>query len=210
MDENRRNRIEDLINTIWDWDKRGHGISYRRSRFCLSDDGMILALVKPDNKRIGIYETEGCTELFEFEFEQLDEDWPIEVFEIQGNRQEGWVIFSNGDKTYKAFYPHIELALLGEFMFNVSTSPDGKYCAYYTGSDLLYSSWENLYMDNWDKFADMLERWNKVPSGWYIKELDSGLTTYIPVKSMADSGQPPWEGKCMWIQKDKLFEVLKT
>lgn len=167
-------------------------------------------LVKPDNRHISIYETEGGTELFEFEFEQMDADWPLEVSQIQGNAQEGWFIFSNGDKAFQFFYPSNEIVPLGEFMFNISMSPDGKYCAYYTGSDLLYSTWEILYKDNRDKFAQMLERWKKVPSGWYIKELDSELTTYIPVISVADNDQPPLDGNCMWVQKDKLIELFET
>lgn len=210
MDEEKRKRIEDLINTTWEWEKRDHKIYYGKSRFCLSEDGMLLLLVKPDNRHISIYETEGGTELFEFEFEQMDADWPLEVSQIQGNAQEGWFIFSNGDKAFQFFYPSNEIVPLGEFMFNISMSPDGKYCAYYTGSDLLYSTWEILYKDNRDKFAQMLERWKKVPSGWYIKELDSGLTTYIPVISVADNDQPPLDGKCMWVQKDKLIELFET
>lgn len=210
MAEDKRQHIENLINTIWGWEGRDDKIYYGQSRFCLCEDGMLMALVKPDNRHIGIYETEECTELFEFGFEQMDADWPLEVSQIQGNAQEGWFTFSNGDKAFQFFYPTNEIVPLGEFMFNINISPDGKYCAYYTGSDLLYSTWEVLYMDNWDKFAQMLERWKKVPSGWYIKELDSGLTTYIPVKSMADVGQPPLDGKCMWIQKDKLLELFET
>lgn len=49
-----------------------------------------------------------------------------------------------------------------------------------------------------------------MPSGWYIKELDSELTTYIPVISVADNDQPPLDGKCMWVQKDKLIELFET
>lgn len=210
MDKDKRQRIENLINTIWDWEGRDQKIYYGQSRFCLSEDGMLMALVKPDNRHIGIYETEGCTELYEFGFEQMDTDWPLEVSQIQGNAQEGWFAFSNGDKAFQFFYPSNEMVQLGEFMFNINISPDGKYCAYYTGSDLLYSTWEVLYLDNWDKFAQMLERWEKVPGGWYIKELDSGLTTYIPAKSMADVREPLLDGKCVWIQKDKLLELLET
>lgn len=210
MDEEKRKRIDNLINTVWEWEKRDHKIYYGKSRFCLSEDGDLMALVKPDNQHIGIYETKGCTELFEIRLEQMDKDWPLEVFEIQGSTQAGWLTFSNGDKAFQFFYPSNEIVPLGEFMFNISMSPDGKYCTYYTGSDLLYSSWEYLYEDNWVKFEEMLKRWKKIPSGWYIKELDSGLVTYIPVISAADNGQPPLDGKCMWVQKDKLIKLFEV
>ena len=61
MDTDKRQRIENLINTIWDWEGRDHKIYYGQSRFCLSEDGLLMALVKPDNRHIGIYETESCT-----------------------------------------------------------------------------------------------------------------------------------------------------
>lgn len=46
MDEEKRKRIEDLINTIWEWEKRDHKIYYGKSRFCLSEDGNVAVACK--------------------------------------------------------------------------------------------------------------------------------------------------------------------
>lgn len=204
ISEARRECIESLINNIWNEKLYLYG----KSRFCISNDGMFVAVVKPDNKHISIYDTEEGIECFEFEFAQMDSDWPLEISQINIEDEKGWIIFSNGDKTFQYFFPEKRMIQLGEFMFNTSISPDGKYCAYYTGSNLLYDTWEFLGEDDWAKFEEMMERWKKIPCGWYIKEIDTGLITYIPVDNFSDGDRPLLDGRCIWIQKDKVDKLL--
>ena len=204
MSEARKECIESLIDSIWNEKLYLYG----KSRFCISNDGMFVAVVKPDNQHISIYDTEEGIEYFEFEFVQMDSDWPLEVSQINIEDEKGWIIFSNGDKTFQYFFPEKRMIQLGEFMFNTSISPDGKYCAYYAGSNLLYETWEVLGEDNWEKFEEMMERWEKIPCGWYIKEIDTGLITYIPVKNFSDANRPLLDGRCVWIRKEKVDHLL--
>ena len=54
---------------------------------------MLLAEVKWDNRHIGIYEIDSGAELFEFDFSQLDEDWSLEISQLCGDCDSGWIIF---------------------------------------------------------------------------------------------------------------------
>lgn len=208
IEEDRRQRIEALIHELWNPDNSSVFNRYGDTRTCLSDDGMLLAEVKRDNRHIGLYETDNGAELFEFDLSQMDEDWPLEISQLCGDSDSGWFIFSNGEKTYQYYYPENVKVELGEFMFGTSISPDGKYCAYYTGSSLLYDKWEDMYLDKNEKYQKMREKWDIIPSGWYIRELETGKTVYIPIEKWKLDAQPLYCGVCTWLEKDKLLNLL--
>lgn len=77
-------------------------------------------------------------------------------------------------------------------MFGTSYSPDEKYVAYCTGNNNLFDSWD------------------AIAPGWYVEELETGRKTYIPIETWTyDSERPIYGGKCIWIERDQLLQLLK-
>lgn len=131
--------------------------------------------------------------------------WPIEISQMEGGKNSGWVVFSQGDETYKITYPSGETEKIGEFMYGSTYSPDGKYLAYCTGNEMLYNSWEDMEDETaYSFYQDLRSRWDKIPSGWYIIELETGAKTYIPMPVWSFDSRPLYGGRCVWIEKTKL------
>lgn len=51
-------------------------------------------------------------------------------------------------------------------------------------------------------------RWDEIPAGWYIEELATGNQVYIPVETWKQDARRLEGGRCVWIQKDKLCQVV--
>lgn len=143
--------------------------------------------------------------------------WPVEISQLVGDREKGWLVFSSGDSTYKMSYPDGEVWKIGEFMFDSSYLPDGKYVAYCTGNVNMFESWEYMYDEednpndlDLDLYHDMRKRWDVIAPGWYVEELETGKKTYIPVEVWTDDLERPiYGGRCMWMERERLFELLK-
>ena len=86
-----------------------------------------------------------------------------------------------------------------------------------------------FYIDSWTEFeeytstsdtpyfVDYLERhdyeaqadgWDQISPGWYVREVETGNIAYIPIETWLLDGQPLYGGRCVWIEKDKLFQIL--
>ncbi len=140
--------------------------------------------------------------------------WPIQVSQIKGDIHGGWVIYTYGYETFRMKYPSGEREKLGEYMFSASYSPDENYLAYCTGNEAMWDSWiiwagvDESMIKNY--VEPMKEEWEKIPQGWYVIDLETGEKSYIPVPYWKyDADRPLYGGRCTWIEKDKLMELLE-
>ena len=138
---------------------------------------------------------------------ETEGEWPMEVSQIEGDEESGFVIFSYGDSTYRMNYPEGSMEKLGEFMYRTTYSPDGKYLSYCTGNNFLYDFWEVLDGSN-QQYIEMRERWDVIPPGWYVREVASGKEAYIPIERWELDDRPLYGGRCVWIEKEKLLGIL--
>ncbi len=184
--------------------------------WCFDTEGKLLAIADKDEYQNGcgtgitIYsiEEENAKKLYYLERTGDRTKWPIEISQIAGDRNSGWIIFSQGDETYKITYPNGEIEKLGEFMYGTTYSPDGKYLAYCTGNIELFWMGESMLED--PAYMDLESRWIKIPAGWYVEELETGKETYIPMPVWDSNFMPLYGGRCVWIEKAKLYEILNS
>lgn len=162
-DEEKQSTVKALIRNIWGY----YNIHEGSAVSCMDEYGRLLAISENNNSYINIYDTGNWNLLHHMEIMNIDEDWPIEISQIAGNNENGWLVFSNGDVTYRMTYPDGNLEKLGEFMYCTTFSPDGKYLAYCTGNIMLNDIWMTLPDD-----------------------------------------RPLYSGRCVWIQKDRLLQML--
>lgn len=200
------NQETELVDKVW-------GYSYIWLIKCVTsmdEYGKLLAISEPDNQSIGIYDTENWKMIHHITIEGMDADYPIEVSQINGNEEEGRMVFSNGDATYRMTYPDGKPEKIGEFMYDTTYSPDGNYLAYCTGNIELNDLWMSLPDEKFDKINDLYIEWDKIAPGWYVEELETGNKTYIPIETWAQDQRPLYGGRCVWIQKDKLLQLLDS
>ncbi len=195
----------------------GKNISeFSENWWCFDTEGKLLAITDKDEYQNGcgtgitIYsiEEENAKKLYYLERTGDKTKWPIEISQMVGDRNSGWIIFSQGDETYKITYPNGEIEKLGEFMYGTTYSPDGKYLAYCTGNIELFWMWESMGED--PAYIDLESRWIEIPAGWYVEELETGKETYIPMPVWDNNFMPLYGGRCIWIEKAKLHEILNS
>ncbi|MCM1253542.1 MAG: hypothetical protein NC321_12025 [Clostridium sp.] len=212
MDDEKLRRWDEITMIAWGWENSLYDF-LKRSISAIDEYGKLAAVGSPDNASIGIYSMESGEELQRIEIaDSIDTDWPLEISQMKGNEKSGWIVFSNGDVTYRMTYPDGSLEKMGEFMYNTTYSPDEKYIAYCTGNWVLYDLWTVLKDEKRQKWNQMHERWNAVGNGWYVEELETGKKTYIPIPiETLNVGYGPLDGgRCVWFQKDKLFQILNS
>ncbi len=180
---------------------------------CFDEKGKLLAIREPNDDAISVYSIDGVTteKLYTIRIPLSEMNWPIEISQISGNDEKGWIVFSSGDVTYRMNYPDGSSEKIGEFMFGTTYSPDEKYRAYCTANNFLFYSWEDMDEEKLPLYFKMREKWDQIPAGWYVEELETGNKTYIPVETWKwDVDRPLYGGRCVWIQKDKLLQVLNS
>lgn len=199
-------REKELVNKVWGYSN----IWLIKCVTSMDEYGTLLAISEPDNRSIGIYDTENWSMIHHITIDGMDVDYPIEVSQINGDEEEGWMVFSNGDATYRMTYPDGELQKIGEFMYDTTYSPDGKYRAYCMGNIVLNDLWMSLPDEKFDKINNLYIKWDKIAPGWYVEELETGNKTYIPIETWEQDDRPLYGGRCVWIQKDKLLQLLNS
>ena len=175
---------------------------------CTDECGKYLAISAPDSQSIGLYSTEDWDLRRLITVDGINPDYPLAISQLVGDEESGFLVFSNGDTTYRLNYPDGQPEKIGEFMFDTTYSPDGKYLAYCTGNFELDELWMMLDRSKIDKFNKMHAEWDRVPPGWYVREVETGNTAYIPIEIWIPDMRPLYGGRCVWIGKDKLFQVL--
>lgn len=155
----------------------GYGAQYNA-------EGTVAAGIR-DFKQVTIREIESEAELWSFDLQGIQEEaekirgdmlesGPVStdyawLLQFEGNAQEGWLILQIGDASFfRVEYPSGKATYLGEYMYSVCFSPDGKYAAY---SDVDYDNGVGRSDEDMDHFP---------PDGIYVREIETGKTAYIP------------------------------
>ena len=221
LEEGRIVKAQEILKELYyGYNKEGVAVGigeYYRSMSCFSSSGEVMAAInnfvwdRPDG--INIYSLEEGAEalLYKLPVPTSEAGWPIGIWQMKGDQNSGWVVFSYGKDTYQMTYPAGEIEKIGEFMFCTSYSPDEKYLAYCTGNRDLEDHWMWLDEAGYEQYYSMLEEeWNKIPQGWYVIDLETGEKSYIPIPVWTyDADRPLYGGRCTWIEKDKLMELLE-
>ncbi len=208
VEEEKIKKQEELVMDTWEWEYCQTFIAKEIS--CMDEYGKLLAISEPDNQSIGIYDTENWSMIHHITINGIDTDYPIEISQVAGDEEKGWMVLSNGDATYRMTYPDGETEKIGEFMYDTTYSPDGKYRAYCTGNAVLDELWTSFPDEKLDKINNLYIEWAKIPPGWYVEELTTGKKTYIPIETWKQDNRPIYGGRCVWIQKDKLLQILNS
>lgn len=204
LSEDKTKELKGIIQELWG---KTPGY-YFNSLYSFDEYGELLAIAEKDNRSIRIYRTEDWKLLYKITMTEAG-NWPLEISQIKGTEESGFIVFSIGDDTYRVTYPDKKAEKLGEFMFCTSYSPDMKYRAYCTGNSILFDCWELMDAEELPLYSEMRKKWDTIPPGWYIEDLETGNKTYIPIETWKwDVDRPLYGGRCIWIQKDKLFQVL--
>ena len=175
---------------------------------CMDEYGRYLAVSAPDSQSIELYSTEDWELRRHITIDGIDTDYPLAVSQLVGDEGSGFLVFSNGDATYRLNYPDGQPEKIGEFMFDTTYSPDGKYLAYCTGNFELDELWTMLDESKMDKFYTMHAEWDRIPPGWYVREVETGNTAYIPIEIWIPDTRSLYGGRCVWLKKDKLLDML--
>lgn len=128
-----------------------------------------------------------------------DEEWSpyIEVVQFEGNEQEGWLTVQAGDFSFRIEYPSGEITYLGEYLYSLSFSPDGKYAAY-TSVDYDYG-------------VDMFpEEYNQAPPpGIYVKEMETGKTAYLYWDPFRNPNETYFLARSfLWLEKESFEDYM--
>ena len=126
----------------------------------------------------------------------------VTIQQFEGDEKEGWLTVQAGlSSFFRIAYPSGEVTYLGEYMYSVCFSPDGKYVAYSSDAD---------YDDKVDMEQEEYERMKKIcPSGICVREIETGKTAYL----YWDPAKNPEENYMeyrhfMWIEKEGFEEYM--
>ena len=99
----------------------------------------------------------------------------VTIQQFEGDEKEGWLTVQAGlSSFFRIAYPSGEVTYLGEYMYSVCFSPDGKYAAY--SSDVDYD--DGVVMEN--EKHDEYERMKRIcPPGICVREIETGKTAYL-------------------------------
>lgn len=124
----------------------------------------------------------------------------VVIHQFEGNEEEGWLTVQAGPSSFfRIAYPSGEVSYLGEYLYSLCFSPDGKYVAY---SNVNY---ENGVDMDW-------EEEKRVPlPGIYIREVETGKTAYIYWNSFKKQEEDFGAYRdFIWIEKEAFEEYMQT
>ena len=204
--EQKIKETEKIIGEVWN---RPGGNKWNNVYCSFDEYGELFAISEKDSSGIRIYQTDGWNVLYSIPVDHVDTDYPIEISQIEGDAEKGWLVYSCGVNTYRMTYPDGISEKIGEFMYCTTYSPDGKYRAYCTGNSALYNMEYGLPEEKRNKYNSLRARWDAIPPGWYVEELETGNTVYIPTEpDIEDWRKIIYGGRCVWLKKDNLLDML--
>lgn len=122
------------------------------------------------------------------------------VRQFEGNEEEGWLtVQADRSSFFRIAYPSGEVDYLGEYLYSLCFSPDGKYAAY---SNVTYEDGVDM---EWE------EEKRVPPPGIYIMELETGKTAYIFWNSFENLKKDSVAYRnFIWIEKEAFEEYMET
>ena len=151
----------------------------------INEEGSLLAETRSKYTLLTIRKIEDGSELWSFslqgireEVERIRDDVQegdmiiVSFCQFEGNENEGWLTVQAGDSSFfRIAYPSGEVTYLGEYMYAVCFSPDGKYAAY--SSDADYDSGVGMTPEEYERMTRIC------PPGICVREVETGKTAYI-------------------------------
>lgn len=128
-----------------------------------------------------------------------DEEWRpySEIVQFEGDDQGGWLTVQAGDFFFRIEYPSGEVTYLGEYLYSLSFSPDGKYAAY-TSVD---------YDNGVGKYP--VEDEQTPPPGIYVKEIETGKTAYLYWDPFRNWEETYFLARSfLWLEKESFEEYM--
>lgn len=177
----------------------------------MSEEGNLVAITNDDFSLLTINRVEDGTEQWRYDLQAIHEKVEkirndvqegdkilVTVCQFEGNEKEGWLVIQAGPSSFfRIAYPSGEVTYLGEYLYSLRFSPDGKYAAY-TSVD--YDNGVGM---------DPIEYEQTPPPGIYVKEIETGKTAYI----YWDPSRNPEEDYLeyrdfLWIEKESFEEYM--
>lgn len=130
----------------------------------------------------------------------------VGICQFEGNEKEGWLTVQAGlSSFFRIAYPSGEVTYLGEYVYSVCFSPDGKYAAY--SSDVDYDSGVAMRQEEDDRMERIC------PPGICIREIETGKTAHIywdPYRNPENRDEDYMENRYfMWIEKEGFEEFME-
>lgn len=178
-------------------------------------EGNLLAEIRDKYSLLTIREIEEGAEQWSFSLQGIREEVArirddikegdtvlVTIQQFEGDEKEGWLtVQADRSSFFRIAYPSGEVTYLGEYMYSVCFSPDGKYAAYSSDVD---------YDDGVDMDQEEYERMKKIcPPGICVREIETGKTAYL----YWDPAKNPEENYMeyrhfMWIEKEGFEEYM--
>ena len=182
----------------------------------INAEGNLLAGIQDDYTLLTIREIEDGTEQWSFSLQGIQEKVArirddveegdrvfVSIQQFEGNEKEGWLTVQAGDSSFfRIAYPSGEVTYLGEYMYAVSFSPDGKYAAYSSEED--YDSGIDMSEEEYERLR------RTCPPGICVREVESGKTAYIYWYPARNPEEDSMEYRhFLWIEKEGFEEFMK-
>ena len=179
------------------------------------EEGNLLAGTRDNYSLLTIRKIEDGTEQWSFSLQGIQEEVArirddvregdrvlVEICQFEGNENEGWLTVQAGDSSFfRIAYPSGEVTYLGEYMYAISFSPDGKYVAY--SSDVDYDSGVGMTDEEYDKMERIC------PPGICVREIETGKTAYIYWDPYKNPEEDFMEYRSFsWIEKESFEEYM--
>lgn len=177
----------------------------------LNAEANLIAGTKDDYSLLTIRKVEDGTEAWSFplqgiweEVKKIRDDIQVKdtvmvvIRQFEGNEEEGWLTVQAGRSSFFWIaYPSGEVNYLGEYLYSLCFSPDGKYAAY---SDVDYDYGVDM---DWE------EEKRVPPPGIYIREMETGKTAYIYWNPSQNPEEDFMEYRdFIWIEKEAFEEYM--
>ncbi|MEY8267403.1 hypothetical protein AALA79_13640 [Lachnospiraceae bacterium 64-25] len=157
-----------------------------------------LALCAASDGQMAIRKIEDGTTIWNFSFESMMDERDMVAFSLvwfSGNQEEGKIIIEYNGSFYEISYPSGYVKYLGQDMYSLSYSPDGKYAAYSSG----YHEIVLAHNGEIDELKYMLP-------GIYILEVATGKIAYI--KQDIDICELS-ERSFLWIEEEDFENIME-
>ena len=176
--------------------------------------GNLLAGIRDEYSLLTIREIEEGAEKWSFSLQGIQEEVAhirddvqegntvfVSIQQFEGDEKEGWLTVQAGQSSFfRIAYPSGEVTYLGEYMYDVCFSPDGKYVAY---SSVDYDNRVDMVPEEYE--------WLKktCPPGIYVREIETGKTAYIYWNPAENPEEDFMEYRhFMWIEKEGFEEFM--
>ena len=200
------------------WELRKESERYEGySPLCkINAEGNLLAGTRDEYSLLTIRKIEDGTEQWSFSLQGIQEEvarirddveegdtvW-VKICQFEGNGKEGWLTVQAGDSSFfRIAYPSGEVTYLGEYMYAISFSPDGKYAAY--SSDVDYDSGVGMTDEEYERMERIC------PPGICVREIETGKTAYIYWDPYKNPEEDFMEYRSFrWIEKESFEEYMR-